>query len=67
MLAGDDGLVSVPLGGEACQHIHQGIVGITEMAIRDGRPDDVTIVVAGGEGGITIHCDTDPSLGAVNA
>ncbi|MBV7563674.1 nuclease-related domain-containing protein [Pseudomonas sp. sia0905] len=59
------GFVLLSLDGSACQHIHQGIAGITGMAVRDGRPHDFTFAIDGGEAGITFHCYPEPEPYAI--
>ncbi|EOG8379214.1 YecA family protein [Pseudomonas aeruginosa] len=59
------GFVLLSLDSRACQHIHQGIAGITGMAMRDGRPHDFTFAIDGGEAGITFHCYPAPDPHAI--
>lgn len=57
------GLTLLKLGEDSCRTIDQGLKIITRQAKADGKAHDFT--VGGPEGGITFHCNVEPSDAAM--
>ncbi|MGN7918588.1 SEC-C metal-binding domain-containing protein [Lysobacter sp. 22409] len=57
------GLTLLKLGEDSCRAIDQGLKFITRQTKMDGKTHDFT--VGGAEGGITFHCNVEPSDAAM--